>query len=50
MWIWIGVHVVLIGTLLALVPNMKPGKVHVTAKEREVEEAAKRGVVEVGGD
>jgi cytochrome c-type biogenesis protein CcmF len=50
MWIWIGVHVVLIGTLLALIPNMKPGKVHVTAKEREAAEALKSGAVEVGGD
>ena len=29
LWIWIGVHVVLIGTIIALVPNMKPAKVSV---------------------
>ena len=37
MWIWIGVHMVLIGTLIALVPNMKPAKVTV---KRESERAA----------
>jgi cytochrome c-type biogenesis protein CcmF len=51
MWIWIGVHVVLIGTLLALIPSTKPAKYAVTAKEREAAEAAlKQGAVEVGGD
>jgi len=51
MWIWIGVVVVGIGTVLALIPNMKPGKVHVAQKERdEADAAVKRGAVEVGGD
>src|SRR5450631_3853018 len=51
MWIWIGVVVVGIGTVLALIPNMKPGKANVTQKERDEAEAAlKRGAVEVGGD
>ena len=35
MWIWIGVHVVLIGTIIALFPNMKPAKITVKEKERE---------------
>ena len=26
MWIWIGVHVLLIGTIIALLPNTKPKK------------------------
>ena len=51
MWIWIGVVVVGFGTVLALIPNMKPAKVRATEKEREEAEAAlKRGAVEVGGD
>src|SRR5271165_5915311 len=51
MSIWIGVVVVGIGTVLALIPNMKPGKVHVAQKERdEADVAVKRGAVEVGGD
>ena len=35
MWIWIGVVVTGFGTVLALIPNMKPGKTNVTQKERE---------------
>ncbi len=50
MWIWIGVHVVLIGTLIALIPNMKPGKMVVKEKERAEAEAERRGAVGVGGD
>ena len=51
MWIWIGVVVVGFGTVLALIPNIKPGKVHVTKKEHsEAEAAIKSGAVEVGGD
>ena len=42
MWIWIGVHVVLIGTIIALLPNMKPEKVAVEKKEREAAEAEQR--------
>jgi len=50
MWIWSGVVIVVIGTLIALLPNMKPAKV--TAKEKEIvgAEAAHPGVVGVGGD
>jgi len=52
MWIWIGVFVVGIGTVLALIPNWKPPKVRAAEKEREDADAAalKRGAVEVGGD
>jgi cytochrome c-type biogenesis protein CcmF len=50
MWIWIGVQVVLIGTLLALVPNLKPVRLLVTDKEREAAEALRGGAVGVGGD
>jgi cytochrome c-type biogenesis protein CcmF len=50
MWLWIGVHMVLIGTLIALIPNMKPQKVAVQEKERAEAEVARRGVVGVGGD
>ncbi|MDR3747625.1 MAG: heme lyase CcmF/NrfE family subunit [Acidobacteriota bacterium] len=50
-WIWIGVHIVLIGTIIALFPNMKPQKLTEKQKEREAaaEEAERRGAV-VGGD
>jgi len=51
MWIWIGVVVVGLGTVLALIPNWKPTKIRAVEKEREVAETAvKRGAVEVGGD
>ncbi len=51
LWIWIGVHVILIGTIIALFPNMKPGTVTVVKdREREAAEAKHRGAVEVGGD
>ncbi len=50
MWIWIGVHVVLIGTIIALFPNMKPAKTTVKEREREAEEAARRRAVGVGSD
>ena len=33
-WIWAGAHILLIGTLIALVPNMAPSKVVSTARER----------------
>ena len=50
MWIWIGVHIVLIGTILALIPNWKPPKARSAEKEREGSRAAlSRGAVEVGG-
>ena len=50
MWIWIGVHLLLIGTIIAMLPSTKPVKYAVSAKEREAAEAAKRGAVGVGGD
>jgi len=52
LWIWIGVHIVLIGTIIALIPNMKPQKMTPKQKEREAaaEEAERRGTVGVGGD
>ena len=50
MWIWIGVHIVLIGTIIALFPNMKPAKIAVKEKDREPVEAVQRGAVGVGGD
>jgi hypothetical protein len=46
----VGVHVVLIGTLIALLPNMKPAKVTVTQKERARKEAVRSGAVGVEGD
>ncbi len=50
MWIWIGVVVVVMGTLIALFPNMKPAKVTQKERDRAEAEAARRGVVGVGGD
>jgi cytochrome c-type biogenesis protein CcmF len=50
MWLWIGVHMVLIGTIIALIPNVKPTKVMVSRKEREAAAAVPNGVVGVGGD
>ena len=52
MWIWIGVHIILIGTLIALIPNTKPAKVSVVRDENEraAAEAVSRGAVGVGGD
>jgi hypothetical protein len=44
------VHLVLIGTLIALIPNLKPGKVMVKEKERAEAEAVRSGAVGVGGD
>jgi cytochrome c-type biogenesis protein CcmF len=51
MWLWIGVNMVLIGTIIALIPNTKPGKVTVKGKDSAAEEERlRRGVVGVGGD
>jgi cytochrome c-type biogenesis protein CcmF len=50
LWIWIGVHLVLIGTIIAMLPSTKPVKYAVTAKTREAAEAVKSGAVGVGGD
>ncbi len=52
MWIWIGVLIVLIGTIIALFPNMKPPKVVAKEPEKDLAttEAVQRGAVGVGGD
>jgi hypothetical protein len=52
MWIWIGVLVVLIGTIIALFPNMKPPKLALKEPEKDLTttEAVRRGAVGVGGD
>jgi len=50
MWIWIGVLVVIAGTIIALIPNTKPQKVSVREKDRAAEEAVHSGAVGVGGD
>ena len=50
MWIWIGVNLMLIGTIIAMLPSARPAKYRVAAKEREAAEAVKQGAVEVGGD
>ncbi len=52
MWIWIGVLVVLVGTIIALFPNMKPQKIAVKEpeKDHDTAEAERRGAVGVGGD
>jgi cytochrome c-type biogenesis protein CcmF len=34
-WIWSGAHILLIGTIIALFPNMKASKLPSTARERE---------------
>jgi cytochrome c-type biogenesis protein CcmF len=50
-WIWIGAHILLIGTIIALFPNMAAASVPSTARERAAEaaEAARTGSV-AGGD
>jgi len=52
LWIWIGVHVILIGTIIALFPNVKPRKPapDEPEKRRAAAEAVERGTVGVGGD
>jgi cytochrome c-type biogenesis protein CcmF len=49
-WIWIGVHLVLIGTIIAMLPSTRPVKYAVSAKEREAAEVVKQRMVGVGGD
>ena len=44
LWIWIGVHLLLIGTIIALLPNAKPKKLAFEKKEREAAEAASGAV------
>ena len=50
LWIWIGVHLLLIGTIIAMLPSTKPVKYALSAKERAAAEATKHGAVGVGGD
>ena len=51
LWIWIGVHVILIGTIIALFPNMKPRNADGGEGQRSrAAEAEHRGAVGVGGD
>ena len=52
MWIWIGVLVVLVGTIIALFPNMKSQKLALKEPEKDLAttEAVRRGAVGVGGD
>ena len=51
MWIWIGVLIVLIGTIIALFPNMKPPKVVAKEPEKDLAttEAVQRGAVGLVG-
>src|SRR3974390_3105051 len=49
-WIWIGVPLLLIGTIIAMLPSTKPAKYAVSAKEREAAAEVKQGAVGVGGD
>jgi type IV secretory pathway component VirB8 len=48
MWIWIGAHVLLIGTIVAMVPSTKPRKYAVGVKQREAVEAVKTGALVSG--
>src|SRR5215831_566104 len=49
-WIWIGVHLVLVGTIIAMMPSTRPAKYAVSVKERDAAEAVKQGAVGVSGD
>ena len=51
-WIWAGAHILLIGTIVALFPNMQAAARSLTQKERvkAVEEVAKTGSVVGAGD
>jgi cytochrome c biogenesis factor len=51
-WIWAGAHILLIGTIIALVPNMKPTTKALTAKERakSIAEVEKSGSAVGAGD
>ena len=51
-WIWAGAHLLLIGTIIALFPNMKPAVRALTDKERarSIAEAEKSGSVVGAGD
>jgi cytochrome c-type biogenesis protein CcmF len=51
-WIWLGAHVLLIGTIIALFPNMQAMKSPLTAKERAaaVADAQKIGSTVGAGD
>ncbi len=47
LWIWIGVHVILIGTIIALIPNMKPQRG--VAGEGQGSRAGRGGASRSGG-
>jgi cytochrome c-type biogenesis protein CcmF len=51
-WIWAGAHILLIGTIIALIPNMKPATKALTAKERakSIAEVEKSGSAVGAGD
>ncbi len=51
-WIWFGAHILLIGTIIALFPNMQATKAPITAKERAASaaEAQKLGSPVGAGD
>ena len=51
-WIWAGAHILLIGTLIALVPNMKPASRPLTQEERarQLAEATRTGSAVGAGD
>jgi cytochrome c-type biogenesis protein CcmF len=50
-WIWSGAHILLIGTIVALFPNMQAGKVAIAARERaRALEEVRRAGTPVTGD
>ncbi len=51
-WIWMGAHVILIGTIIALVPNMQLARTPLTAKEtaRAAAELQRTGSTVGAGD
>ncbi len=51
-WIWAGAHILLIGTLVALVPNMRPASRPLTQEEsaRQLADAARTGSTVGAGD
>jgi cytochrome c-type biogenesis protein CcmF len=50
MWIWIGVHLVLFGTIVALVPNVQAVKAAVPAPVRVRAPSLKQGETVEAGD
>jgi cytochrome c-type biogenesis protein CcmF len=50
-WIWAGAHILLIGTIVALIPNMQASKVALAARERaRALEEVRRAGTPVAGD